>query len=131
MPVKGLDHVNVIAADLEETTRFYQDVLGLEYTPRPAEMTFAGGWLRDAAGQAIIHLIVYDPAKHGPTERRAMPTGSIDHIALACEDFATTVERCEQLGVPHRINDRKYGDLRQVFITDPNNVTLELNFTGE
>ncbi|MGN6356141.1 MAG: VOC family protein [Novosphingobium sp.] len=131
MPVKGLDHVNIIAADLEETTRFYRDVLGLEYTPRPAEMTFAGGWLCDASGQAIIHLIVYDPANHGPAERRAMPTGSIDHVALACEDFAGTVRRCEELGVAHRINDRKYGDLRQVFISDPNNVTLELNFVGE
>lgn len=131
MPVQGLDHVNIIAADLDETTRFYQDVLGLEYAPRPAEMTFAGGWLRDAAGRAIIHLIVYDEARHGPTPRREMPTGSIDHVALMCEDFAGTVRRCEELGVPHRINDRKYGTLRQIFLTDPNNVTLELNFTGD
>ena len=33
-----------------------------------------------------------------------------------------------QLGVAHRVNDRKFGDLRQVFVTDPNNVVLELNF---
>lgn len=131
MPAKGLDHVNIIAADLEETTRFYEDVLGLEYAARPSEMTFAGGWLRDGTGQAIIHLIGYDSARHGVPERRSMPTGSIDHVALACEDFAGTVRRCEELGIPHRINDGKYGDLRQVFITDPNNVTLELNFTGE
>jgi catechol 2,3-dioxygenase-like lactoylglutathione lyase family enzyme len=131
MQVKGLDHVNVIAADLDETIRFYQDVLGFRFGARPAEMTFAGGWLLDATDRPIIHLMAYDPARHGPDERRAMPTGSIDHVALACADFASTVRRCETLGIPHRVNDRKYGDLRQVFITDPNNVTLELNFAGD
>jgi catechol 2,3-dioxygenase-like lactoylglutathione lyase family enzyme len=131
MPVRGLDHVNIIAADLDETTRFYKDLLGFRYGERPSEMNFAGGWLLDGDGRAIIHLITPDPARHGDQDRRTMPTGSIDHVALACEDFAGTVRRCEELGVAHRINDRKYGDLRQVFVTDPNNVTLELNFTGE
>lgn len=128
MQVNGLDHVNIIAADLDETVRFYQDVLGFRFGSRPSEMDFPGGWLLDAQGRAIIHLITFDPARHGAQERRSMPTGSIDHIALACADFAGMVKRCEELGVAHRVNDRQYGDLRQVFITDPNNVTLELNF---
>jgi len=131
MQVKGLDHVNIIAADLEETTRFYEGVLGFRYGARPAEMNFAGGWFYDAEDRPIIHVMTYDPARHGDQERRAMPTGSIDHVALACEDFAGTLRRCEELGIEHRVNDRKFGDLRQVFVTDPNNVTLELNFAGE
>ena len=131
MQVKGLDHVNIIATDLDETIRFYQEVLGFRFGARPSGMNFAGGWLLDAADRPIIHLITYDPARHGPTERRAMPTGSIDHVALACQDFAGTLRRCEELGIDHRVSDRKYGDLRQVFITDPNNVTLELNFAGD
>lgn len=131
MAVCGLDHVNIIAADLDETARFYEGVLGLKYGARPSEMNFAGGWLYDQNDRAIIHLITYDPAHHGDAERRGMPTGSIDHVALACEGFAETVRRCEDLGIDHRINDRKYGDFRQVFVTDPNNVTLELNFAGD
>jgi catechol 2,3-dioxygenase-like lactoylglutathione lyase family enzyme len=131
MQVKGLDHVNIIAADLAETARFYERVLGFRYGARPAEMNFAGGWFYDAEDRPIIHVMTYDPERHGEQERRAMPTGSIDHVALACEDFAGTVRRCEELGIEHRVNDRKFGDLRQVFITDPNNVILELNFAGE
>ena len=130
MPVNGLDHVNVIAADLDETIRFYGEVLGLKVGERPASIDFPGAWLLDAGGRAIIHLMAYDPARHGTDPRSAMPTGSIDHVALACADFAGTVRRCEELGIPHRINDRRHGDLRQVFLTDPNNVTLELNFVG-
>lgn len=131
MQVNGLDHVNVIAADLEETIRFYQDVLGFRFGPRPSQMDFPGGWLLDANGRAIIHVITFDPMRHGSQERRAMPTGSIDHVALACADFTGMVKRCEELGIAYRVNDRKYGDLRQVFITDPNNVMLELNFAED
>lgn len=132
MQVKGIDHVNIIAADLDETASFYEKVLGL----RPERMDslfmgFEGRWLFDAADRPIIHLMNYSAQRHGAGERRAMPTGSIDHVALACEDFAGTVRRCEELGIAHRVNDRKYGDLRQVFITDPNNVSLELNFAGD
>ncbi|MFT4028119.1 MAG: VOC family protein [Novosphingobium sp.] len=131
MAVTGLDHVNIIAADLAETTRFYEDVLGFRYGGRAGEMNFAGGWFYDVNDRPIIHVMTLDPRRHGEGERRTMPTGSIDHVALACEDFAGTLKRCEALGIEHRVNDRKYGDLRQVFITDPNNVTLELNFPGD
>lgn len=132
MRVKGIDHVNIIAADLEETERFYEAVLGL----RPQRMDamlpgFEGRWLFDADERPIIHLMRFNPERHGEDERRAMPTGSIDHVALACEDFAGTIRRCEALGVEHQVNDRIYGDLRQIFVTDPNNVKLELNFAGD
>lgn len=131
MPIKGLDHVNIIAADLEETARFYQAVLGLRRGARPDEMDFAGSWLLDEAGRPIIHLMTHDPERHGAGARDSMPTGSIDHVAFACEDFAATLHRCETLGIGHKVNDRKYGDFRQIFVTDPNNVLLELNFPGD
>jgi catechol 2,3-dioxygenase-like lactoylglutathione lyase family enzyme len=131
MTVRGLDHVNIIAADLDETARFYESVLGFRYGGRPAEMNFAGGWLYDEDDRPIIHVMTFDPKRHGEGDRQAMPTGSIDHVALACEDFAGMVRRCEELGIDHRVNDRKYGGLRQVFVTDPNNVSLELNFLGD
>jgi catechol 2,3-dioxygenase-like lactoylglutathione lyase family enzyme len=131
MAVQGLDHVNIIAADLEETARFYESVLGFRYGGRPSEMNFSGGWLYDQNDRPIIHVMTFDPERHGGQERHTMPTGSIDHVALACEGFADTVRRCEELGIAHRVNDRKYGNFSQIFVTDPNNVTLELNFAGD
>lgn len=130
MQVNGLDHVNIIAADLDETARFYERVLGFTATTPPMLVPgFQGRWLCDATGRPIIHLMGYSAERHGELDRGA--TGSIDHVALACADFAGTVLRCEELGIEHRVNDRKFGDLRQVFVTDPNNVTLELNFAGD
>ena len=42
--------------------------------------------------------------------------------------FEDIVNHCRQLGIDIRVNDRRYGDLRQVFVIDPNCVKLELNF---
>lgn len=132
MQVKGIDHVNIIAADLDETARFYGDLLGFKRGESPGTaMGFKGAWLLDANDWAIIHLMNFNPERHGETKRKAMPTGSIDHVALACHDFAGTIARCEELGLEHQVNDRKFGDVRQIFVTDPNNVKLELNFAGD
>jgi catechol 2,3-dioxygenase-like lactoylglutathione lyase family enzyme len=132
MQVKGLDHVNIIAADLDETAGFYESLLGLRAgRPPNAPAGFNGRWLFDVADRPIIHVMAYNEERHGKGERRHMPTGSIDHVALACQDFAGTLRRCEELNVEHRVNDRMFGDLRQIFVTDPNNVMLELNFAGD
>lgn len=130
MTVKGLDHVNIIADDLDETARFYESLLGLHQGDRPELMGFKGAWLHDATGKAIIHVMTWNEDRHADLDRGSA-TGSIDHVALACEDFAGTIARCEALEIEHRVNDRKYGDLRQVFVRDPNNVMLELNFAGD
>jgi catechol 2,3-dioxygenase-like lactoylglutathione lyase family enzyme len=131
MQVKGLDHVNVIAENLDETASFYERVLGLRAEPTPnAPAGFEGRWLIDPAGNPIIHLMAWNAARHAGLDRGSA-TGAIDHVALACEDFAGTIRRCEELGIEYRANDRKYGNLRQIFITDPNKVSLELNFPGD
>ena len=132
MPVKGLDHVNIVAADLEGTVAFYGSLLGLTRGETPgAAMGFAGAWLMDESGQAVIHLQAFNPERHESGRGPDTGTGWIDHVALACEGFEAMKQRCAELGLPYRVNDRKFGNLRQVFVTDPNNVTLELNFAGD
>jgi catechol 2,3-dioxygenase-like lactoylglutathione lyase family enzyme len=69
----GLNHVSISAVDLEESTRFYEDVLGLERIPTP---TFAQPvqWLR--VGNVQIHLFLDDrdpPPRH--------------HLGLTVDDF--------------------------------------------
>jgi len=130
MQVRGLNHINIVTADLDGTVDFYRSLLGMEaQTPPMAPVGFTGRWICDSHGQAIIHVQAYNPDRHGlaPGE----PNGTIDHVALTCADFDGTKRRCDELGVEYRVNDRQFGDLRQVFVTDPNNVKLELNFADE
>lgn len=125
--VRGLDHVNIITDDLDGTAHFYEGLLGLRPSVRPE----GGRWLLDADNRPIIHLMAHDPRRHGSLDRKSIPTGSIDHISLACEGFADIIRRCERLGLEHKVNDRQFAGLRQIFVTDPNNVVLELSFVDD
>ena len=130
MKVNGLNHVNIVAGDIKKTIEFYETVLGMQAREIPmAPAGFGGRWIFDEQDQPIIHVQVYNPERHGA--RQEGPTGSIDHVALTCSDFDGMLRRCEELGLEYRVNDRQYGDLRQVFVTDPDNVLLELNFPGD
>jgi len=55
--VNALDHINIIAADLDSSARFYADLLDLERRDALAPLTSATAqWLCDANGRVILHL---------------------------------------------------------------------------
>jgi catechol 2,3-dioxygenase-like lactoylglutathione lyase family enzyme len=128
MPVIGLDHVNIIARDLDASARFYTDVLGLERrnapSPLPAEIV---QWMHAPGGQPIIHLVSF--RRRGESaEMPEGPTGALDHVALACSGYEATVSRLEELGLPFRTGGLAGAAIRQIFLRDPSEVLLELNF---
>ena len=58
------------------------------------------------------------------------PTGSgaVDHLAFMAEDLNATRALLEQAGVATREREVPLLGLRQIFMEDPNGVTIELNF---
>lgn len=133
MQVAGLDHVNILAADLDHTVRFYEQVMGLVATGNPAIGSgLKGAWMRDAQDNAIVHLVWKDPAsdRYDGYDPGAS-TNAVHHVAFKCTGFAETVARLDQMQAPYRINDLQHLGLRQIFVADPNGVNLELNFPVE
>jgi catechol 2,3-dioxygenase-like lactoylglutathione lyase family enzyme len=128
MQVDGINHVNIVADDLDATVRFYETVVGLKAKlPPMVSEGFQGRWLCDAKGDPIIHVLRFDAERHGG--RTLGPElGAIDHVALTCRDYDGMVARCDDLAVVYRTNDLSQFGLRQIFVTDPNDVLLELNF---
>jgi catechol 2,3-dioxygenase-like lactoylglutathione lyase family enzyme len=129
MAVKGLDHINIVTSDIDGTKQFYRELLGLvdgDTSGMPPGVQ--AHWLADPTGRSIIHLQRYRPERHGPDEALG-PTGAIDHVALDCEDYDATVARCAKLGVACR-EGIAGANFRQLFVTDPNGIRLELNFRG-
>jgi hypothetical protein len=55
-------------------------------------------------------------------------TGALDHIALAVTGRAAMLERCGRGNVSFFERTVPTLGLHQVFIKDPNGVTIELNF---
>ena len=98
MRVNGLNHVNIVASDLEKTVQFYESVLGMRAAEIPmAPAGFSGRWIYDEAEQPIIHVQAYNPErtacrKHGDRQRLcrygmesgglcALSAGAINHDA--------------------------------------------------
>ncbi len=130
MQVNGLNHINIVTGDMAATTAFYEGLFGMVVGPIPvAPPGFDGRWISDAGGNPIIHVQAYNADRHG--ELKTGLGGALDHIALTCAGFADTQQRCDDLGIAFRVNDRQFGDLRQIFVTDPNGVSLELNYLGD
>jgi 4-hydroxyphenylpyruvate dioxygenase-like putative hemolysin len=132
MKVNALDHVNIIAADLDKTACFYAELFGLERRNAPPPLTAqTAQWMFDDEGRAIIHINSLDCTRTYQREVVPGPTGSIHHIALRCSGYDEMVERLEARGLAHQDNLVAAIGLRQIFTMDPNGVLLELNFFGD
>ncbi|MEM7272641.1 MAG: VOC family protein [Actinomycetota bacterium] len=117
--VRELDHFNLRTTRLAETSRFFQDVLGLEDRPddRPP-FGFPGAWLW-VGDRPLVHLIEVD-TDQGP------PRGALDHVAFATDDFDGLITRLTDRGIKHRTADQPATGLRQVFFREPNGVQIEV-----
>jgi len=120
--VGRLDHYNVSTRNLGATVNFYVDVLGLVNGPRPP-FDFPGAWLY-SDGHPVLHL-----NDISPTDTPQRPdSGVIDHVAFGSHGFEAMKQHLAQKGVQFRVNNVPNSTRRQIFLTDPNNVLIELNF---
>jgi catechol 2,3-dioxygenase-like lactoylglutathione lyase family enzyme len=112
----AINHVSIAAADLEESTRFYEEIFGMERIPTP---TFESPvqWLR--VGDAQLHLFQYE----GPAPPR-------HHLGITIDDFDAAYE-----AVKARASDTWGWQLvelpsRQVqlYFRDPSDNLIELNW---
>ena len=118
MKLKNLEHVLVVARDLDETRDFYTGVLGLAVGPRP-DFSFPGYWLY-LGDTPCVHLSTRD--------RQPAAGGAIDHVAFNGEDFDGTCRHFDELGIAYTHRQVPGRPLQQIFLTDPNDVKIEINF---
>lgn len=116
----GLDHVTVRSADLEQTRRFYCDLLGMRIGPRPA-IPLPGHWFY-IGSEAVVHVL--------PRQDEAAPgsQGPIDHFALKAENRPAFEQRLRAAGQPFESRRLAATDTWQIFLDDPDGARVELNF---
>ena len=129
--IETLDHFFVYSSKLSLTKTFYCEILGLEDGPRPA-FDFPGYWFY-LSGKPVIHVGTNEFS--GGLERtdndREDDTGTIDHVAFRCKGFSGFIARFQEYDQQFKTHEIPDFDLKQIFIRDPNGVTIELNFFGE
>lgn len=134
MALTRLDHFSIRTADVEGTRNFFVDVLGLTDGERPP-FPFPGAWLY-CDGKDVIHIIGIDPKDKtglvdylGDREGGSLQgTGAIDHLAFMAQDIEAMRARLKDAGIQAREREVPLLGVRQIFIEDPNGVTVELNF---
>lgn len=135
MPVHRIEHYFVLTDDIEATKRFYCDALGFTVGFRP-ELSFPGYWLY-AGDVPCIHVGEWAgyarfTAENGiPMSTRASGTGPLDHVAFNATGFEDMKTRLDAAGVTFHQNTLADIGLSQIFVEDPNGVTVEMNFRGE
>ena len=123
MAIQSLDHINIRTAELERTRAFFRDVLGLTEGWRPP-FPFNGAWLY-AGGRDVVHLVEVD-------EAAAASRGSaLDHFAFAIDDYEDAIARLDAEGLAYRATTTPGTTTRQIFVTELNGVTIELNCRSE
>jgi len=130
MSVLGLNHFSLRTDKLEETRDFFVNVVGLEIGARPA-FKFPGYWLY-AQNQPILHLFSSggdgDLDDYLGVRKTGDAAGALDHVALHCKDIAGFRKKFEALSMD--INEQVVPDqkIHQIFVTEPNGITIELIF---
>lgn len=127
----GLHHVSLPVTDLERSTHFYREVIGLEPLARP-DFPFDGAWFAVGADQQL-HLIVHDR----PTLRCGGVDGKDHHFALRVPSFERMREHLLAHGFREdadaedpmlmRANPSPVAGFPQIFLLDPDRHVIEIN----
>jgi catechol 2,3-dioxygenase-like lactoylglutathione lyase family enzyme len=139
MGITGLEHVLVLSDDIDATRDFYGDVVGLRAGQRPP-LEFPGHWLYAGEDRpACLHIA--DRAAYrthaaglglgsgpgGSTDTRpGTATTTVDHIAFDADDYDEVEGRIARAGL-RAVRNEVPGGPRQLFVTDPNGVLVEIN----
>jgi glyoxylase I family protein len=119
LPITAVNHVGRISTHIEESKKFYRDVLGFREVARP-NFDFPGAWLFNYG--IMIHLI-YNEAATGPV-------GEIqtrhDHLALHTDDLERAERLLKEHGVAYRKNVVADRNIVQIFCRDPDGHHVEI-----
>lgn len=131
-----LAHFSIRASDLDRSARFYIETFGFEAGHRPP-FDFDGRWLY-LRGQPVLHLIggrVHMAVREDFLDRKARAevargSGALDHVALSlpASELDAFTARLDALGVEHSHRTVPISGYHQIFVEDPDGVTIEVLF---
>jgi catechol 2,3-dioxygenase-like lactoylglutathione lyase family enzyme len=117
MKLLQLNHVALHVADVEASSRFYQDVLGLAPIPRPA-FSFPGAWFGIGVDQEL-HLI---GGRTGETNSHNRG----NHWAMMIDDMDAWEASLNARGIPYLPRRTRPDGAFQIYLIDPDGHYVEL-----
>ena len=122
MPIRRLDHVNLVTAKLDEMVAWYEAVLGLHSGPRP-DFPFDGAWLY--AGDAPVVHLVEDTGRERAGSEAAL---KLEHFAFSATDAAAFERTLTEYSYPFKKIEAKGAGLIQFHVSDPDGNHVHVDF---
>src|SRR5262245_27391241 len=117
MKIENLNHVALYVTDLNQSCKFYREVLELEAMARTA-FNFPGAWFRLGSHQEL-HLI-------GDRGTPVIRTNENNHLALQVDDIDAWEHHLMEIGARYRPKKRRPDGAWQLFLSDPDGHSIEL-----
>jgi glyoxylase I family protein len=122
---RGLHHAALICRDVEETIRFYQELIGFPLVELVENRDYAGSshFFFDIGNRNLLGFFDFPGHDHPPFSETI---GGVQHIAISvtAEQFAAAKSRFDDVGLTYLGPDRGVED--SLYIRDPNGVGIEL-----
>jgi catechol 2,3-dioxygenase-like lactoylglutathione lyase family enzyme len=119
---RGVHHTALISSDVEQTIRFYQDLLGFPLTELIENRDYPGSshFFFDIGNQNLLAFFDFPGLEVGPY---AEVLGGLHHLAISVEPsrWQEIVQRLEEAGKEHVIHSEV-----SVYFTDPDGARIEL-----
>jgi catechol 2,3-dioxygenase-like lactoylglutathione lyase family enzyme len=119
---RGLHHTALISSDVEQTIRFYQDLLGFPLTELIENRDYPGSshFFFDIGNGNLLAFFDFPGLDVGPY---AEVLGGLHHVAIsvAPEKWQAIVDRFDEVGVQYVVHSEV-----SVYFTDPDGARIEL-----
>jgi len=136
MPLTHLEHFLIQTEDLDGTCNWYVDVLGMEEGPHP-DFKMPVRWLY-LGDEPVLHLttggenVSENRKKYlGQQSTATKGSGVVDHVAFRATGLKKMLTHLDSKGVDYTKRQVDDQGLFQVFLMDPNDVKVELNFAAK
>jgi catechol 2,3-dioxygenase-like lactoylglutathione lyase family enzyme len=129
--IQRLDHITLRTRKAAETVRFFTEAIGLSEGWRPG-FRFPGHWLYNG-DTAVLHIVTItddegELRSYLGARGDGSGSGAVDHIAFRCTGLDATQQRLLKIGQPFQERVVPNIGEHQLFLQDPNGITVELVF---
>jgi glyoxylase I family protein len=122
---RGVHHLALICSDVEQTVRFYQEVLGFPLVDVMENRDYPGSthFFHDIGNDNL--LAFFDFPGLG-LEQAVESIGAVQHVAISVDrgSFEAIRDRLDAAGLPYLGPDRGLTD--SMYVKDPDGVQIEL-----
>jgi len=117
-----LNHISFLCKSINDSVRFYVDVLGFYLIKRPSSFNFQGAWLYNYG--IGIHLLESDNHQRKAT----MINPKDNHISFQCSDMNVVIQKLEEMGIEYATAQVEEAGKKvdQLFFHDPDGYMVEI-----